>query len=143
MTAPLPIGGKPIRQPDRRGLADALRLIGFTAAVAAPLLAYVALSSVYQLAAEYRVSALLARRQQLERERDRLSLQKASLLALPTVAAVAGEKLGLVPEDAGEPSVERPLEPPKPAAAAGAAAGVPASAPRPAKVARAPRVRRQ
>ncbi len=102
------IGANPIRQPDRRGLRDALRLIVFTVALVLPFLGYVAFASVYQLAAEYQVSALVAKRQQLEKERDRLLLQKASLLSLPVVEKVASEKLGMVPEDPGEPRADQP-----------------------------------
>ncbi len=105
---PVTIGANPIRQPDKRGLSDALRLILFTVALVLPFLGYVAFASVYQLAAEYKVSALIAQRQQLEKERDRLALQKASLLSLPVIEAVATEKLGMVPEDEGEPRADQP-----------------------------------
>jgi cell division protein FtsL len=102
------IGANPIRQPDKRGLRDALRLILFTAALALPFLGYVAFASVYQLAVEYQVSALVAKRQQLEKERDRLAVQKASLLSLPVVEEVAREKLGMVPEDSSEQRADQP-----------------------------------
>ncbi len=105
---PITIGANPIRQPDKRGLSDALRLILFTVALVLPFLGYVAFASVYQLAAEYKVSALIAKRQQLEKEQDRLALEKASLLSLPVVEKVATEKLGMVAEDEGEPRADQP-----------------------------------
>lgn len=124
------IGANPIRQPDKRGLRDALRLILFTVALVLPFLGYVAFASVYQLAAEYKVSALVAKRQQLEKERDRLALQKASLLSLPVVEEVAREKLGMVPEDSSEQRADQPPAAAKQAKApaADSAASAPAKA---------------
>lgn len=124
------IGANPIRQPDKRGLRDALRLILFTVALVLPFLGYVAFASVYQLAAEYKVSALVAKRQQLEKERDRLALQKASLLSLPVVEEVAREKLGMVPEDSSEQRSDQPPAAAKQvkAPAADSATNVPAKA---------------
>ncbi|MEJ2421731.1 MAG: cell division protein FtsL [Acidobacteriota bacterium] len=103
MTEPA-IQNNPIRQPDQKGLADALRLIAFFFLLAGPFVLYVALS-VHQLQAEYQLSKLVSQRQALVKERDRLRLEKASLLSLKRVSAIAKDKLGMVPEGPLEPSV--------------------------------------
>jgi len=113
MTTPVFVN-RPIRQPDRRGTRDALRLIGFTAVLAAPVLGYVALASVHQVAAEYRVSKLVTQLQDLEKRRDRLELTRASLLSLPAVEKAAREQLAMVPEEPAEPRADQPLEAVKP-----------------------------
>lgn len=129
MTRPAFIN-RPIRQPDRSGTRDALRIMGFAALLAAPVLGYVALASVHQLATEYRASRLVEKIRTLEKRRDRLALQRASLLSLPRVEAAAREQLGMVPEDPAEPRADLPLEAvrpkvkaPEPAAPAPAAPG--------------------
>jgi len=113
VTAPVFVN-RPIRQPDRRGTKDALRLIGFTALLSAPVLGYVALASVHQVAAEYRVSKLVTRLQDLEKRRDRLELTRAALTSLPSVEKAAREQLSMIPEEPAEPRADQPLEAMKP-----------------------------
>jgi cell division protein FtsL len=104
--------------------------MGFTAALAAPVLGYVALASVHQVAAEYRVSKLVAKVQDLEKRRDRMELARASLLSLPTVERVAREQLDMVQEDAAEPRSDLPLDAVKPKVTPPpTAAPIPVSAP--------------
>lgn len=128
MTAPVFVN-KAVRQPDRSGLRDALRLIGFAAVLAAPVLAYVALASVHQVAAEYRVSKLVTRLQNLEKRRDRLELVRASLTSLTSVEKAAREELAMIPEEAAEPRVDLPLEAVKPKPAPKPAPAAPPAAP--------------
>lgn len=104
------IRNKPIRQPDRRGLEEALKIFVFALGLAAPFLLYVHLSS-RQLAGEYRLSKLIEVRRQLLKERDRLLLQRAAMLSPARVNQVARESLAMVDEGPGEMTVGVP--PPK------------------------------
>lgn len=97
-----PFGGQPIRVPEGKSLAEAFRLTVYVFSVALPFLVYVALS-VRQVSLEYVLSGLVAQRQDLSRERERLALQRAALLSPAQVDRVATEVLGMVPEDPGEP----------------------------------------
>ncbi|MGC8763375.1 MAG: hypothetical protein ACP5VN_07060 [Acidobacteriota bacterium] len=112
MSAP-PIRNEPIRLPDRRGTADLLRIFALAAAALAPAALYVHLASRH-IEAEYRLSRLVEERTLLTRERDRLALVKASLLAPQEVRRVAREALGMVEEDPQEWTVG--VEPPPPPA---------------------------
>lgn len=102
---PAPIGGQPVRVPELRGITEAVHLILYLFALALPFLAYVALS-VKQVSLEYQLSGLVAQRQELSREHDSLSLQKAAMLSPSQVDAVATTLLGMVPEDPTEPSLQ-------------------------------------
>lgn len=97
-----PFGGQPIRVPEGRSLTEAFRLTVLVFSLALPFLIYVTLS-VRQVSLEYVLSELVARRQELSRERERLALQRAALLSPAQVDRVATEVLGMVPEDTGEP----------------------------------------
>ena len=99
---PPPIGSQPVRVPEMRGVTEALRLILYIFALTLPFLAYVALS-VKQVSLEYQLSSLVAQRQELSREHERLTLQKAAMLSPSQVDRVATTLLGMVPEDAKEP----------------------------------------
>lgn len=99
-----PFGGQPVKLPDRRSLAEALRLTAYVFTLVLPFLAYVALS-VRQVSLEYTLSELIAQRQELSRERERLALQRAALLSPAQVDRVATELLGMVPEDPSEPAL--------------------------------------
>ncbi len=114
-----PIRNEPIRLPDRRGTADLFRIFALAAAAFAPVALYVHLASRH-IEAEYRLSRLVEERTLLSRERDRLALVKASLLAPQEVRRVAREKLGMVEEDPQEWTVGVP--PPEPEAGAQAEA---------------------
>lgn len=105
------IRNEPIRLPDRRGTADLFRIFALAAAALAPAALYVHLASRH-IEAEYRLSRLVEERTALSRERDRLTLVKASLLAPAEVRRVAREKLGMVEEDPQEWMVG--VEPPPP-----------------------------
>lgn len=115
------IRNEPVRQPDRRGTADLVRMVAMAAAVAAPVALYVHFSS-RQIEAEYRLSSLVAERSALSRERERLQLVRASLLSPDRVKEVARRDLGMVEEEPAEMTVgvvpdARPEGgPPRPAA---------------------------
>lgn len=121
MTRPA-IVNRPIRQPDQRGTRDALVLMAYAALISAPVLAYVALAAVHQVAAEYRVSKLYATIQELEKRKDRLEVQRETLLGLGQVDRIARERLGMIPEEPAEPNASLPLEAVQPAKAAKATA---------------------
>lgn len=111
----VPIRNEPIRLPDHRGTADLFRTFVLAAAAFAPVALYVHLTSRH-IESEYHLSRLVEERTLLSRERDRLALVKASLLAPQEVRRVAREKLGMVEEDPLEWTVGLP--PPEPAAGA-------------------------
>ena len=98
------IRNEPVRQPDRRGTADLVRMVAVAAAVAAPVALYVHFSS-RQIEAEYRLSGLVAERSALSRERERLQLVRASLLSPDRVKEVARRDLGMVEEGPEEMTV--------------------------------------
>lgn len=98
------IRNEPVRQPDRRGTADLVRMVAMAAAVAAPVALYVHFSS-RQIEAEYRLSGLVAERSALSRERERLQLVRASLLSPVRVKEVARRDLGMVEEGPEEMTV--------------------------------------
>jgi cell division protein FtsL len=98
------IRNEPVRQPDRKGTADLVRMVAVAAAVAAPVALYVHFSS-RQIEAEYKLSGLVAERSSLSRERERLQLLKASLLRPDRVKDVARTDLGMVEEGPGEMTV--------------------------------------
>lgn len=102
---PAPIGSQPVRVPEMRGVTEALRLVAYIFALALPFLAYVALS-VKQVSLEYQLSGLVAQRQELSRERERLTLQRAAMLSPSQVDLVSSTLLGMVPEDSEEPFLQ-------------------------------------
>jgi len=116
---PLVIQNRPVRQPDKRGFSEALKLLALTFAVAAPFILYVSISA-RMIQEEYRLSKLVEERRLLGREKDRLILQRAALLSPESVERTAREKLGMVDEDPQEMTVGVVPEPKpeKPAAAA-------------------------
>ncbi len=95
------IGAKPIRQPDERGLAEALRITATIFALATPFFVYMGLSASL-VQEEYRLSRLVESRHQLSKEHERLVLSRDALVSPGTVNAIALEKLGMVEEDAQE-----------------------------------------
>lgn len=109
MTRPA-IVNRPIRLPDQRGTRDALTFMGYAALIAVPVLGYVALAAVHQVAVEYKVSKLFAKIQELEKRRDRLEVQREALLGLGLVDRIAREQLGMVSEEPSEPRADLPLE---------------------------------
>jgi cell division protein FtsL len=102
---PAPIGGQPIRVPEGRGITEAVALVLYIFTLALPFLAYVALS-VRQVSLEYRLSGLVAQRQELSREHERLTLQRAAMVSPSQVDRVATDFLGMVPEGPNEPSLQ-------------------------------------
>ena len=102
---PAPIGGQPIRVPEGRGIAEAVTLVLYIFALALPFLAYAALS-VRQVSLEYQLSGLVAQRQELSRDHERLTLQKAAMVSPSQVDRVATGILGMVPEGPIEPSLQ-------------------------------------
>jgi cell division protein FtsL len=125
---------KPVRQPDKRGFSEALRLLALTFGVAAPFVIYVSISA-RMIQEEYRLSKLVEQRRHLVREKERLTLERAALLSPETVERVAREKLGMVDEDPQEMTVgvvpEQKPEPPVQAAAKPAKkAALPSKAPK-------------
>jgi cell division protein FtsL len=102
---PAPIGGQPVRVPEGRGIAEAVALVLYIFALGLPFLAYVALS-VRQVSLEYRLSGLVAQRQELSRDHERLALQKAAMVSPSQVDRVATGILGMVPEGPSEPSLQ-------------------------------------
>lgn len=95
------IGAKPIRQPDERGFAEALRITLVIFGLATPFFLYMGLSASL-VQEEYRLSRLVESRHQLSKEHERLVLSRDALLSPGTVNAIAREKLGMVEEDAQE-----------------------------------------
>lgn len=110
------IGAKPIRQPDERGLVEALRITVVIFGLATPFFLYMGLSASH-VQEEYRLSRLVESRHQLSKEHERLLLTRDALLSPGAVNAIAREKLGMVEEDAQEwtvgvaPEKERAGEP--------------------------------
>jgi cell division protein FtsL len=112
------IQNRPIRQPDKRGFSEALKLLALTFGVAAPFIIYVSISA-RMIQEEYHLSKLVEQRRLLVRERERLTLQRAALLSPEVIERVAREKLGMVDEDPQEMTVgvvpekkpEKPAEP--------------------------------
>jgi cell division protein FtsL len=82
-----------------------MALVLYIFALALPFLAYVALS-VRQVSLEYQLSGLVTQRQELSRDRERLSLQKAAMMSPSQVDQVATGILGMVPEGPIEPSLQ-------------------------------------
>ena len=97
----LPLGNRPIRQPDHRSSAEVIRITGLIFGVAAPFIAYMWISAA-QLQGEYRLSRLVDERRQLAKEHERLSLSKDALLSPEVIDKTAREKLGMVDEDPAE-----------------------------------------
>lgn len=95
------IGAKPIRQPDERGLAEALRITLVIFGLATPFFVYMGFSASL-VQEEYRLSRLVESRHQLSKEHERLVLTRDALLSPGTVNAIARDKLGMVEEDAQE-----------------------------------------
>ena len=115
------IQNRPIRQPDKRGFSEALKLMALTFGVAAPFIIYVSISA-RMIQEEYHLSKLVEQRRLLVRERERLTLQRAALLSPETVERVAREKLGMVDEEPQEMTVgvapeKKPEKPSEPAPA--------------------------
>ena len=67
------IGANPIRQPDERSLAEAVRITLAIFALATPFFLYMGLSAAH-VQEEYRLSRLVERRRQLVKEHERLLL---------------------------------------------------------------------
>jgi hypothetical protein len=103
------IGARPIRQPDSRSLAEALRITLIIFALATPFFGYMALSAAH-VQEEYRLSRLVEHRRQLVKENERLLLGRDALLSPMAVSKAAREKLGMVEEDAQEWTVGVPPE---------------------------------
>jgi cell division protein FtsL len=97
----LPLGNRPIRQPDHRSSAEVIRITGLIFGVAAPFIAYMWISAA-QLKGEYRLSRLVEERRQLTKEHERLSLSKDALMSPEVIDKAAREKLGMVDEDPAE-----------------------------------------
>jgi hypothetical protein len=110
------IGARPIRQPDARSLAEAVRITLTIFALATPFFGYMALSAAH-VQEEYRLSRLVEHHRQLVKENERLLLGRDALLSPRAVSKAAREKLGMVEEDAQEwivgvpPEKERASEP--------------------------------
>ncbi len=98
---------RPIRQPDQRGFAEAMKLLLFVLGLAAPFILYVHLSSV-QIEDDYRLSRLVEQRKQLQRENEKLRLIRSSLLSPDHVVKVAKEDLGMIEDPPGRLSVNEP-----------------------------------
>lgn len=95
------IGAKPIRQPDERGLAEALRITAVIFGLATPFFLYMGLAASH-VQEEYRLSRLVENRHQLSKEHERLVLTRDALLSPGAVNTIARDKLGMVEEDAQE-----------------------------------------
>jgi len=93
--------GKPIPQPDRKADSDLLKLVFITILIAIPLLIYVALSVSY-MAIDYQISELIKQKEELNRERAVLLLEKEKLLNLANVEEIASKKLGMIKENPTE-----------------------------------------
>ncbi len=98
---------RPIRQPDQRGFAEAMKLLVFVLGLAAPFILYVHLSSV-QIEDDYRLSRLVEQRKQLQRENEKLRLIRSSLLSPAHVVQVAKKDLGMIEDPPGRLSVDAP-----------------------------------
>jgi cell division protein FtsL len=105
------IRNQPIRQPDRRSLAEFLRIAALIFLAATPFIVYVGLSA-RMVAKEYELSRLVESRKKLLHEHEILTLQRAALLSPDVINSVAREKLGMVSESPQECSVDQP--PPAP-----------------------------
>lgn len=105
--SPLPLGNRPVRQPDHRSAAEVIRITGLIFGLAAPFIAYMWISAS-QLEGEYRLSKLIEQKTQLGKERDRLLLTKQALLSPAVADKVAREKLGMVGEEGGEMTLGAP-----------------------------------
>lgn len=128
----VPIGNRPVRLPDRRSSAEAVRITGLIFGVAAPFIAYMWVSAA-QLKGEYHLSRLVEERRKLTKEHERLSLTRDALLEPALVDRTAREKLGMVDEDPAEMNASAP-PPAKKADAPPPAAAPPAAKPaRPAR----------
>jgi hypothetical protein len=103
------IGARPIRQPDARSLAEAVRITLTIFALATPFFGYMALSAAH-VQEEYRLSRLVEHHRQLVKENERLLLGRDALLSPQVVSKAAREKLGMVEEDAQEWTVGVPPE---------------------------------
>ncbi len=103
------IGARPIRQPDSRSLAEAVRITLIIFALATPFFGYMALSAA-NVQEEYRLSKLVEHHRQLVKENERLLLGRDALLSPEAVSKTAREKLGMVEEDAQEWTVGVPPE---------------------------------
>ncbi len=106
------IGTKPIRQPDERSMAEALRITLLIFTLATPFFLYMGLSAG-QVKEEYRLSKLVEHRRILLKEHERLLLTRDALLSPSVVDTTAREKLGMVEEDPQEWTVGTPPEPGK------------------------------
>lgn len=103
------IGTKPIRQPDERSMAEALRITLLIFTLATPFFLYMGLSAG-QVKEEYRLSKLVEHRRILLKEHERLLLTRDALLSPSAVDTTAREKLGMVEEDPQEWTVGIPPE---------------------------------
>ncbi len=128
----VPIGNRPIRQPDRRSSAEVIRIAGLIFGVATPFITYMWISAS-QLKGEYHLSRLVEERRLLIREHERLALVRDALLSPDQVDKAAREKLGMVDEEPGELTLGVPPQPKKQDPPAPQPAPAPASKPRPAR----------
>ncbi len=103
------IGTKPIRQPDERSMAEALRITLLIFTLATPFFLYMGLSAG-QVKEEYRLSKLVEHRRILLKEHERLLLTRDALLSPSAVDTAARQKLGMVEEDPQEWTVGTPPE---------------------------------
>ena len=103
----MPLGNRPVRQPDHRSVAEVIRITGLIFGFAAPFIAYMWISAS-QLEGEYRLSSLIEQRTELGKERDRLLLTKEALLSPAVADRTAREKLGMVEEDGAEMTLGAP-----------------------------------
>jgi cell division protein FtsL len=97
----LTIGAKPIRQPDEKSFAAAVRITLAIFVLATPFFLYMGLAAA-NMQEEYRLSRLVEGRRQMMKENERLLLTRDALRSPGTVNAIAREKLGMVEEDAQE-----------------------------------------
>ena len=123
MTANI-IRNQPIRQPDRRSLAEFFRIAVLIFLAATPFIVYVGLSA-RMVAKEYEMSRLVEVRKKLLHEHEILTLQRAALLSPDVINSVAREKLGMVGESPQECSVDQPPPAPPQQGAAGRATAAP------------------
>ncbi len=98
------IQNKPIRQVDRRGFAEAMRMIIFLVGLALPFILFVHLSSL-QIEGEYRFSRLVKERNVLQHRHEELLLLRATLLSPSKVEQVARTRLKMVNESPSEPRI--------------------------------------
>ena len=125
MTANI-IHNQPIRQPDRRSMAEFLRIAVLIFLAATPFIVYVGLSA-RMVAKEYELSRLVETRKKLLHEHEILTLQRAALLSPDVINSVAREKLGMVSESPQECSVDQPPPPPPQPVTAGRAPAAPSA----------------